>query len=390
MLWLGQVISQSGDSIYQIGLLWLVLELSGSETITGLAAMASYLPSMLLALFAGALADRGAKRRIMLTADLLRGAIVLLLPLAALMNWLSPALLSVNAFALACAAVFFYPARDALLPKITPTDQLLRANTMIQTSWQFSLLLGPAIAAVLLEWFGKIHLFTVDAFFYFGSFLCVLALRIPREVSQPLPRDFGWHDIVTASRFAFKHPVILPLLLLTVADNLLIMGPAIVGTPVFIKKELLRGAGAYATTEIAYAVGMIAGTIWMLTVGRRYKKGKLILLGMFLDGITFIPIYFVHSLTVLQVTFVIHAAAIPLLMVPRASLIQEITPPELTGRIFAMIAIAVTGVSALSSALTGIALAHFSARDVFVVIGIGGGLCGLLGWLFAKQLRESV
>jgi len=390
MLWLGQVISQSGDSIYQIGLLWLVLELSGSETVTGFAAMASYLPSMFLALFAGALADRGSKRKVMLTADLLRFAIVLFLPFAAFFQWLSPTVLTINAFALACAAVFFYPARDALLPKIVPTNQLMRANTMIQTSWQFSLLLGPAVAAILLQWFGKVHLFTVDALFYLGSFACILAMKVPHEETRKLPSDFGMSDIISALKFALKHPILLPLLLLTITDNLFIMGPANVGTPVFVKKELLRGAGAYASTEVAYAIGMITGTLVMLWIGKRVPKGKLLLMGMFLDGLTFIPMLWVHSLLALQITFVVHSMAIPFLMVPRASLIQEITPRELTGRVFAMIAIAVVGMTALSSALTGIALSFYSARIVFFTIGIGGALCAVVGWIFAKSLREAV
>ena len=64
LLWLGQMASQSGDSIYQIGLLWLVLELSGSTSVTGMVAMASYLPAVLFSLVAGVAADRN-RRRVM-------------------------------------------------------------------------------------------------------------------------------------------------------------------------------------------------------------------------------------------------------------------------------------------------------------------------------------
>ena len=76
------MMSQSGDSIYLIGLLWLALELSGSESVTGLVAMASYMPAMLLALFAGVAADRGDRKRIMLAADGFRALTVLGVPLA--------------------------------------------------------------------------------------------------------------------------------------------------------------------------------------------------------------------------------------------------------------------------------------------------------------------
>jgi len=72
LLWLGQMASQSGDSIYQIGLLWLVLELSGSTSVTGMVAMASYLPAVLFSLVAGVTADRNDRRKIMLVSDAFR------------------------------------------------------------------------------------------------------------------------------------------------------------------------------------------------------------------------------------------------------------------------------------------------------------------------------
>ncbi|MDK9700231.1 MAG: MFS transporter, partial [bacterium] len=194
-LWLGQVISQSGDSIYQIGLLWLVLELSGSETITGFVAMSVYLPSLVFSLFAGVAADRFNRRRIMITADILRTGIVLLIPLAALLFHLNAWFLAVNAFALVAASVFFYPARDSLLPLLVPKEQLLRANTLIQTSWQFSLLLGPAVAALLLEYFGKVQLFTATSLFYFGSFLFIFLIRVQEPRVAVQEDHSGWKDI---------------------------------------------------------------------------------------------------------------------------------------------------------------------------------------------------
>ncbi len=113
--------------------MWLALELTGSESITGLVAMAGYLPATLLSLWSGLLADRKNRRTILLGADLARTIIVLFIPLAFFTGVLSPWLLAVNAFALAIAATFFNPARDAMIPQIVPADGLLRANSLIQT-----------------------------------------------------------------------------------------------------------------------------------------------------------------------------------------------------------------------------------------------------------------
>ncbi len=403
--------SQSGDSIYQIGLLWITLELTGSETATGLVAMASYLPAVIFSLLAGVVADRHNRLRVMISADVVRLALVLAVPLLALTGGITPLFLALNAFAIAIAATFFNPARDAIVPQIVPEQGLVRANSLIQTSWQFSMLLGPGIAGWVLHYFGKIPLFWAAAATYAFSLATILAMRVVRASRQPAAKPHGrpaaadsetpdcqprradsgsritWSDILHGLRFAFRHKVIGPLLLITIADNIFIMGPAIVGTPVFIMHNLGLGADSFALIQGCYAIGMLIGTGLLLWLGRNLPKGKVLLIGMTLDGITFVPIYWVDSLLALEITIVIHSIAIPMLTVSRASLIQALVPREMTGQIFALVNIAVVGMSAISSGLAGVALEMFGAPALFFSIGIGGGLCGGIGWVWAKELR---
>ncbi|MCP4631564.1 MAG: MFS transporter, partial [candidate division Zixibacteria bacterium] len=208
LLWLGQMISQSGDSIYQIGLLWLVLELSGSKSATGLVAMSSYLPAVLLSLFAGVTADRYDRRRIMLLSDGARFLIVLIIPTAFLFGILNPISLGINAFVLAIAATFFNPARDSFIPQIIPKEGLLKANSLIQTSWQFALLLGPAIAGVLLHYLGNIQLFTACAFSYLISFAFIFLIRPHASTESNKKHPPGLSEIKDGLLYAIKHRVI--------------------------------------------------------------------------------------------------------------------------------------------------------------------------------------
>lgn len=392
LLWGGQIASQTGDSIYHIGLIWITLELTGSETVTGLVAMASDLPAILLSLAAGVAVDRYSRTRLMLGADAIRALVVLAIPLMMILGILTPTWLGLTAFALASAAAFFNPARDAFLPQIVPQDGLLKANSLIQTSWQMALLAGPAVAGAVLHYWGKLPLFYSAAAMYALSFLGILLIRGP----SPLPPTamaagsrFGIGEIREGLLYVARERVIGPLLLLTVLNNLFIMGPAIVGTPVFIKKDLGLGADAYAIVEGCYAIGMILGTGLLLYLGKRWSKGTSLLVGMIFDGLTFIPILWIESLFALEVAIVIHAIGIPFLTVSRAAIIQKLVPPEMTGRVFALVNLAVVGMSAISSGLAGPALELIGARSLFAVIGIGGGLCGLFGIIALKRLRET-
>ncbi len=397
-LWLGQVISQSGDSIYQIALLWLALELSGSKSVTGIVAMSSYLPAMIFALFAGIVADRVSRRGVMLAADVFRALIVIGIPLAAFFDILSTPVLIINAFLLASAAAFFNPARDAIIPQLVPKDGLVRANSLIQTSWQLSMLIGPALAGLILHHVGIIHLFTFDTLAYLISFFFVLLIQRKRYIDykpaiEKINQDHGkgikLSDVFEGLRYTVKHPVLFPLLLITIADNLLIMGPAIVGTPVFVKEVLAKDASGYALIQACYAVGMLFGTAGLLAFGKKIKKGKILLVGMMLDGITFTPYFFVRTFEQMAIVTVIHAIAIPMLTVIRASIIQEIVPQKMTGQIFALVSLAVVGVSAVSSGITGMVLEVVPVPTLFFVIGNLACVCGIIGWLFASKLRNQ-
>ncbi len=441
LLWAGQVISMSGDSIYQIALLWLALELTASKAITGLVAMSSYLPTILLALVAGVVADRANRRRVMLIADGVRAIAILGIPLASLLGFLSPWVLVINAFVIASAAAFFNPTKDAIIPQLVPASGLLKANSLIQTSWQLALLMGPAIAGGLLSVMGLIPLFAVDAGAYALSFLTIWLLRPKPEtqeiahpgdtLSSKCPRDEGtlggasvpgqswsgpaesaaagsipphatarsrwtvrvregWDDIRQGLSYTAKQPVILPLLLITVADNLFIMGPAIVGMPVLIRETFAGSASDYALMAMAFAIGMLLGTVALVLWGGRIPKGNMLLWGMVFDGFTFIPYFFAQTLTQLGVLSIIHGMAVPLLTVSRASLIQEVVPATMRGRIFSLISLAVVGMSAISSGLTGLILELIPAPLLFLIIGTTGGLCGVIGLIFAKQLRKQL
>jgi hypothetical protein len=134
---------------------------------------------------------------------------------------------------------------------------------------------------------------------------------------------------------------------------------------------------------------MLLGSSGLFIIGNRFKKGQLLLAGMVLDGITFIPLYFAESLVSAGIIIVIHSLSVPMMTVSRASLIQDMVPPHMTGRVFAMVNLSVVGVTALSSGVTGLALEFMEAPTLFLIIGIGGGLCGVAGLVFAKSLRES-
>ncbi len=375
LLWIGQVIAWTGDSIYQIGLLWLILEMTGSKSLAGYIAAVGYLPALLLGLFLGALVDIGDRRRLMMGADLLRAVVLLYIPIAFAGGWLTPWQLAGAAFFISSGAALFNPARDASVPHLVPNDSLLAANALVQTSAYTSLLMGPMVAGGILALLSLTGLFYFNALAYTLSLLTIFLLKLPpiseaRSVTKPLK------SILEALRFTIKERWSGQLLLLTALNNLFIMGPAIVGIPIIVREELHLGPQAFAAAMACHGVGMLIGAFLLGSFGKSLPKGKVLLAAIIFDGVTFIPIFWAPDIYWMGGIFLFHSIGIPFIMVPRTSLIQEGIPDNMQGRFFALVNLAVVGMMALSTAMTGVASDWIGVRMVFVVIGVGGAICG--------------
>lgn len=395
-LWLGEVIAQAGDALFQIALLWLVLRLTGSSALTGLVAMAGYLPTLLFGLPAGALVDRLDRRRVLVAANLGRAALVLAIPPLAGLELLGPATLGLLTFALAIGTAHFNPARDSIVPRLVAPHELRTANTLVQSGWQLALLAGPGLAGLLLPLTGELHLFTVDGLAYLAAAVLMarMAAAPPTERTpgrRPRLRGELAHalaDMRDGLALARRDRRLWAILLVTAADNLFIMGPAIVGTPLFVRQVLGGDSGDYAFLLTAYAVGMLTGSLLLGRLGGRFRDSRLLLWGIVLDGITFLPLLWVTSFAGAWWTIAIHSLMIPLIIIPRPTLVQRIVPAEYLGRVFSMISVAVTGLSAVSVALTGLVAEWVPVPWIFGAIAVLGSLCGLAGWTI-REFREA-
>lgn len=392
LLWFGQTVSMAGDSIYETALLWLMLDLTGSSGLTGLVALSAYLPTLIIGVWAGVVVDRLDRRRLMITADAVRAVLVLVIPVLCVFGTLTPFWLFAITFLVATGAAFFNPARDSFVPMlVADRTQLLRANAVIQSSWMFALFLGPGAAFVLLQGLRirTDHLFYLDAVSFVVSLICIWAITVRgSEPEVAVAHRPLWHDLVEGLRYAAGDRRVRWLLLVTAADNLFIMGPALVGTVVFVREVLRRDITSLMLIEGCYAVGMIAGTLLLPIWESRFNHGRILLIGMVLDGLTFVPLFWVRTLWGTALTIVIHSLAIPLLIVARPSLVQRIVPQRMQGRIFSMIGVTVIGFTAVSTGLTGGVAEVVPMPTVFAVIGVGAALCGVWGWTVA-ELRES-
>lgn len=384
-LWLAASISTVGDAINLIALMWLVYDITQSPTATGLVGMAQYLPSVLIGVYAGAWIDRVSRKSVMLWTSALHVVLVAAIPLLYLVGELNGFRLGALAFAIATCTVFFNPARDAIQPQLVEKEKLLGTTSVMQGTYGLAYFFGPALGTLLLPLVGISGLFFVDSLCYAAAFVLILFVR-PRRMSAAPTSENAWTLMKEGLHYVKRNPLAWGLLLVTAVDNLFIMGPAIVGASIYVRKELGAGAAAYAAVEAAFALGVLAGSVLVHRYGKKLPRGKTLLYALVWDGVTFIPFYWIDSLFINTIWWFIHSVGIAFILVPRTNLVQTEIPEALQGRMFSLVQITVVGMTALSCGLTGMAADFISTRDIFLFIGVVAGLIGALGF-FIRPLR---
>jgi len=153
LLRIGETISLIGDQFYMIALSWLVLQLTGDALAVGTLLAIAAVPRALFMLVGGALVDRFSPRSLMLTSNLVRLVLVVLLAGLVLSGAIKLWMLYVLALFFGLADAFFYPAQSAIVPQLVKERDLPWANALIQGMAQLSLFIGPVLAGGLIALF---------------------------------------------------------------------------------------------------------------------------------------------------------------------------------------------------------------------------------------------
>ncbi len=179
-LWLGQIVSDLGDSMTSLALMLLVNHLTGSTAALATMAIILAIPSLTFGLFAGVIVDRADRKKVMILSDIVRALFVLgfIFVDSAEKVWI----LYTIGFVQASIGTFFTPARGALIPNIVPEEGLLSANSISQTSRIIFNLLGMGAAGFIIGQFESYWLiFTIDAATFFISMLLISQIAYTRK-----------------------------------------------------------------------------------------------------------------------------------------------------------------------------------------------------------------
>ncbi len=355
LLWTGQLISTIGSALTSLAASIYIYRLTGSALSVGLMLMATAAPSLLVGLFAGVFVDRYDRKKIMITADILRALLILLVPLLVPLSviWLYVIVMLTSAI-----GQFFDPAHESVLPEVAPDEELAAANSLIAISSFGSTAVGFAAAGLIASAANINWAFYADAITFVVSAICVYLISVkPIQSEEETSVAVVIKNLRAGVRVLFSTPVLRSLFSVQVVV-LISFGLSNTLLLPFALKALNATEFEYGLQEGLTSIGFVVASLLMAKVFDRLQAGAWLaisFLGMAVVGIIYSSLQSV-PLAILMITFsgFFNAPS----SIGRRVIVQRNTPPEMRGRVSSV---------------------FFVARDVLFLIGMSAaGLADLM------------
>jgi MFS family permease len=425
-MWLSQVVSSLGDRIHQIALVFLVARATNSSPLAlGLVFAAITVPSFLVGPFAGALVDRWDRKHVMVASDLIRAAIVGIIPVA---SGLHVGLVVALVFLLAAVSSFFRPARAAALPRVVPEEDLLTANSAMWVADTASDLVGYGLGGLFVAFLGSslALAFWLDGASYLASALLVATIAIPPLVRSGAGAGVGAAagagaaagetesgaaaagragpagrptasvpasliaDLLDGWRFLRAETVLFAITVQAAVAEfgtgaLTALSPLLIASLVLGKMD---APTAYGLFEMVVGGGLVGGGIVLGGLATRIPKGPSIIAAFTALGVAMVALAATQNLPVALILAVAVGLANVTFVVPSQTLFQQRTPDEMLGRVVAIRLAVVNGALALAMVSSGALAQLVGFRPVIAACGILTIAAGLAG-LTVRSIRRA-
>ncbi|MFM7529010.1 MAG: MFS transporter [Nodosilinea sp.] len=406
-LWLGQLFSQLADKIYLVLMIAIIssqFEEPG-QTISGWVAavmIAFTIPAVLFGALAGVFVDRWPKRAVLVLSNLLRGGLVVLLPLGLWLTqgWgqigavpVSFLLLLAVTLAMSTLTQFFAPAEQAIIPVLVDRSDLLSANSLYTTTMMAAVIVGFAVGEPLLGLSDR--LMTALGVSHHGPALlvglsyltagaCLVAITPPPETLAS-PRDLAqiWTDIRDGLDYLKGHAQVRVAILQLVLLSCVFAALAVLAVRLAELIPTIK-ASQFGFLLAAGGVGLAGGALFVGNFGQRFLKRYLSLAGalglaLSLIALAWTPEQLWPSIVLLALT----GWSGSLVAIPMQTLIQQNTPKDMRGKVFGLqnnfINIALT----LPLALASLVETSVGLSNVFLGLGVLVGVGGVVTWYIA-------
>lgn len=379
-LWIATIVSNVGTWMQSVGAAWLMTSLAPSATMVALVQAATTLPTFLLALPGGALADVMDRRKVLLWAQAWMLAVAAALGVATMLGAMNAGSLLIFTFLLGAGAALNAPAWQAITPDLVSREEIPSAVALGSAGFNVSRAVGPALGGLLIAAAGPAFNFLLNAVSFLGVMIVVYRWR--REAPESaLPAERFLAAMRVGARYVLHAPALRAVLVrafvfTTCATALWAL------LPLIARRELGLGPLGYGTLLGALGAGAVVGTLFLPKLRRRMSADALIAASTVTFAVVSVALAFLKSFALLCVIMLAGGAAWLVILSSLNGAAQMAIPAWVRARALSTYLLCFSGSMTLGSVLWG-AVAERGGIPLALVcsaIGLVAGLLAMKRW----------
>jgi MFS family permease len=387
----GQVLSQVGTWMTQISATLLVLELTHSGLAVGLLAACQFLPFMFAGPFAGSIADRWGRRRLMIVWQwcLLLQSVAY----AALATMSTPPLVAIFAVALAGGVVngFEAPTRRAFVTDLVPVDLAVNAVSVNTAAMLAARVVGPALAGLVIAQRGYVWCFTIDACSYLFLVVSLMTMRESELRRRPRSRGARIRAFSVVPYVQSEPELRIPIAMLLVIGTFTLDFTVVL--PLFATRALSAGSTGYTLLYASLSVGSLVGSL--VAARRATVTVRQIVRGALALGVSLTVLGLAPSLGVAFALSLLPGYASVMFMTTMTALVQVRSSEQMRVPVLALQGMIMVGTTPIGGPLLGVLSDVLGSRASVLAGGVAAVLAGAWGhraerrWSAGEELAAS-
>ncbi|MBF8187014.1 MFS transporter [Nonomuraea sp. K274] len=389
IFWGAQTLSVAGDSFALIAVPLLVLNVTGSVAQMGLLTGVSGAASVAAGVFAGVLADRFDRRRLLIACDVIRLVLYATIPVAWAFGrhvWLLYAVLPLAA----AVGMVFQVTYVSAVRGLAGEERVTEANGMLYATAAAAGILGPTLAGVVAGHLGSTAAIAINAASFGLSALGVLLTRVSRyavESVELAPKGRPWRELLAGAEFLFRHPVLRTLTVLL--SFFIFMTLGLTDIVIYRLKHDLGQADSVVGIVLGVgAAGTMAGSMLVARVRRALGFGPSWIGAQIVSGLAILSLGLAGSVWSVAAVMALYLACVSVAGICSMSLRQQVTPAHLLGRVTSAFWTIHFSLGPVGAAALGWGAARYGATAVFVFAGASCLLLALIALVTPVRQRH--
>ena len=380
----GQVVSLSGNWMQTVAEVWLILSLTGSGFAVGIATALQFLPIMLFGAWGGSLADRFAKRDLLMVTQAMMMVPPLILLGVTVAGVVTPAMVFALILIRGSLLSVDNPARQAFVMEMVGPDRIVNAVSLNSVIVHSARVAGPAVAGILIATVGVAPCFGLNAATFLVMIWALRGMDRRRLAEPPKTNSREPGRVRAAVRHVMQTPELaMPLMLMAVVGTLGLNFQVIL--PLLARLTFEGGASSYAVLVSSMGAGSVIGA---LVTGARGKTGMGVIAASALafGGLAMAAALMPSLASEIPVLALLGASAVTFAAAINST-IQLAVEPEMRGRVMALYSVVFLGSTPIGGPLVGFISESADPRLALALASVSGLVAAAGAWWISARNR---